>query len=284
MLTKEQTRALSRPFAETEIEWRVGQAGLTGDEKPWIRALAYLTSRAIMERLDEVFGVGGWSDSVREINLGEISTEKGKMIAVRGVVCTLRVRLTDGSWVEHEDVAECSDIEPLKGSASGALKRVAVKVGIGRYLYYLEDGFAVVTPNGRFRYYGEDKKTKKIINCRWNPPALPAWALPAPEDKPYNPYATIKGDAPEAPTEPEEGLAVPDGLPEVFVAGVRKILNGTDPAKKLAKQYSGAAEKARSLGADVPLVLAPNLSAIAIANEVMRVKSTILQLEMKAVA
>lgn len=255
-LTDEQLAALKRPFAESEIEWRIGRAGKS-DKGPWAMVLAYVDGRAVMDRLDEVFGVCGWSHTIREIALGD---------AV-GVVS----RLEAGGAV-HEDVAECSDIEALKGAASGSLKRVAVHLGIGRYLYDLEEGWAKISPNGKHLHSAKDKKSNEVLTFRWDPPTLPAWALPPRAEK----------TAPPAAPALEEGLVVPDGLPDEFLAGVRKILKTANAGERLAKQYSAAAEKARALGADVPLVLAPNLSSIAIANEVMRVKSIIIQLESRA--
>ena len=44
---------LRDPFAPGDIEWRVQTAG-EKNGKPWARVLAYVTNRAIMDRLDEV--------------------------------------------------------------------------------------------------------------------------------------------------------------------------------------------------------------------------------------
>lgn len=270
-ITKEQAEALKRPFDPAEIEWRVGQAGRTSG-RPWVKVLAYLTSRAVMERLDEVFGVGGWSHSVREINLGELLDNKGKPFPVRGIVCTLAA-----GGVEHDDVAESSDIEPLKGAASGALKRAAVHFGIGRYLYYLEDGFGKIHENGRFKHYGKDKEGNEL-NFRWDPPALPAWALPSKDSKPFNPY-------PSAPQQPDpvddsgDGLVIPKNVPEAFVADVRRMLTGRTPESSLAKAIKAATAKAESLGMTVQQVPQNNLEA---ANLVLAIKSAILDAEPSA--
>jgi hypothetical protein len=61
----------------------------------------------------------------------------------------------------------------VKGGYSAAMKRAAVQFGIGRYLYALEEMFGEVNAGGRFR-----AKTKDEKRFRWNPPALPEWALP----------------------------------------------------------------------------------------------------------
>ena len=45
-------RDLKRPFPVNKLRWRKGQ-GNSGD-------LVYITARDAMDRLDDVFGVGGW--------------------------------------------------------------------------------------------------------------------------------------------------------------------------------------------------------------------------------
>lgn len=154
---------LRDPFAPGDIEWRVQQAG-EKNGKPWARVLAYVTNRAIMERLDDVVGPENWQNAYREGPAG-------------GVVCGLSVRVTrvDGSsdWVTKWDGAENTDVEPVKGGLSNAMKRAAVQWGIGRYLYDLEEGWARVTENGRF-----SAKTKDGGWFKWEPPELPEWAVP----------------------------------------------------------------------------------------------------------
>jgi hypothetical protein len=117
-------------------------------------AAAYLDARAVMQRLDCVFGVGGWKDAYT-------ITEAGS------VVCTLAVKV-EGEWVEKTDVGSPSeqpdDGDKLKAAFSDALKRAAIKLGIGRYLYRL--------PRQWVDYDPQAKQFKAK-------PTLPAWALPA---------------------------------------------------------------------------------------------------------
>ena len=278
MLTREQADALARPFEESEIEWRVGQAGI-GSNGPWVRALAYLTSRGVMDRLDEVFGVGGWSHSIREIALGN---------AV-GVICRL-----EAAGTYHEDVAECSDIEALKGAASGGLKRAAVAFGVGRYLYFLEDGFAKVHPNGRFRHFGKDKKSGKDFDCKWDPPRLPDWALPPKGAKRFNPYAeaasrTAVGpgssfppsSAPTDSSEEFEGLVIPEGMDPKFVEGIHSTLRTPKAAATLRATYTKAVEKALALGVRLVPALDPKMFPIELANHVLDAKAKIVEAESK---
>lgn len=130
---------LKEPFPPSEIEWRVGS---TNAEKTHGLALAYLTARHVMERLDEVVGVGNWQD-------------RYEFHGTR-TICYLSVRLND-EWVTKADGAGDSDVEAEKGAISDALKRAAVKWGIGRYLYDLGNTWAAIEPAGRsFRIKREE--------------------------------------------------------------------------------------------------------------------------------
>jgi hypothetical protein len=106
------------PFDTNLVHFRVGPK--RGDRAI---ALAYIDAREVMERLDSVVGGENWSDECIQYN--------------EGVICNLRVRMpgTD-DWIQKSDGSGKSDIEAEKGAISGALKRAAVKFGIGRYLYY----------------------------------------------------------------------------------------------------------------------------------------------------
>lgn len=172
---------LKEPFPETDLEWRLQSCG-EKNGKFWGKALAYITSRAVQDRLDEVCGPDGWQTSIRK---------EGD-----AYLCTLSIRVTheDGTteWLSREDGADSTDIEAVKGGISGAIKRAAVQVGIGRYLYSLKDGWAVIDENGQY-----SGKTKEGKCFKWNPPALPAEALP----KGYKPASKTSSKSPTPPDE-----------------------------------------------------------------------------------
>lgn len=149
---------LKEPFYPDELEWRPMDCGKKGD-RFWVRTLAYVTNRAIMDRLDSVLGPENWQN--------RFITGPGG-----GVLCCLSVRVAD-EWVEKWDGAENTDIEAIKGGLSGAMKRSAVQWGIGRYLYDLEENFGEVVQEGIY-----SAKTKAGEWFNWNPPNLPAWAIP----------------------------------------------------------------------------------------------------------
>lgn len=158
--------ALQEPFPAKDIEWRVAQCGQTSQGKIWVKVLAYVTARAIQDRLDSVVGPLSWRVSFQHLPAGVIAT-----IAIRET-------FINGEWIEKQDGAEQTDIEAFKGGMSGALKRAAVQWGIGRYLYNLEEGWGIVCEqNDQEAQYGKTKEGKVFY---WKPPALPPWALPAP--------------------------------------------------------------------------------------------------------
>lgn len=177
---------LKEPFPESDLDWRLQSCG-EKNGKFWGKALAYITSRAVQDRLDEVCGPDGWKTSVRR---------EGD-----AYICTLSVRVTheDGAteWLSREDGADSTDIEAIKGGISGAIKRSAVHFGIGRYLYNLKDGWAVICENGK--YSGKTKEGKWF---NWNPPALPSWALPGGSGK--SDATSINVSKKKEPTPPSE--------------------------------------------------------------------------------
>lgn len=156
---------LNKPFKEEDIEWRIQQSGKQGD-KVWAMCLAYVTNRAIMERLDDVFGVFGWKNEFMPTPHND------------GVMCGISVK-HDGEWITKYDGAQNTDIEAVKGGISSAMKRTAVQFGIGRYLYDLDAGFAKIVEKGTT---GAKYAKGKDFTFYWLPPQLPLWALPQSSD------------------------------------------------------------------------------------------------------
>ena len=146
-------------FEPNDIEWRLQQCGKGSNGKIWGMALAYVTNRAIMNRLDEVCGPESWKNEFKAAPDG-------------GILCGISIKVGD-EWVTKWDGAENTDIEAVKGGLSGAMKRAAVQWGIGRYLYKLEESWINANDNGAYR-----GKTKDGTTFKWDAPTLPAWALP----------------------------------------------------------------------------------------------------------
>ena len=55
---------LREPFSKDELEFRVGA---TNSDKTMGLALAYVQARAIQNRLDDLFGVNGWTTRYKEV-------------------------------------------------------------------------------------------------------------------------------------------------------------------------------------------------------------------------
>lgn len=178
---------LQEPFSLNDIEWRVQRSGWSGD-KPWAMVLAYVNARAVMDRLDNVFGPHGWSDEYKH--------------EANGVMCSLSCNFnpdgTETEWITKQDGSPETQVEAFKGGISKALVRTAVKFGIGRYLYKLEANFANCTTekkNGWNKVY--DKQKNKTFY--WQPPQLPQWALP-------NSNEIIKDPSPQNKTQQKKEL------------------------------------------------------------------------------
>lgn len=112
--------ALSAEFPRNAISWRAQSVTRDGTKA---MALAYIDARDVMQRLDEAVGPENWQDRY------EFHGPR--------TVCYLSIRVND-EWITKADGAGDSDVEAEKGAISDALKRAAVKWGIGRYLYDLD--------------------------------------------------------------------------------------------------------------------------------------------------
>ena len=151
---------LKEPFPFDDLEFRLQSCG-EKDGKFWGLVLAYVTNRAIQNRL---VGPENWKNEFTKGPDG-------------GILCGLSIKI-NGEWVTKYDGAENTNIEAVKGGLSGAMKRAAATGWcIGRYLYNLKESWAVIAPDGKKGKYTGQTKDKKYF--KWDPPALPAWALPA---------------------------------------------------------------------------------------------------------
>ena len=137
--------ALSEPFPVEYIEWRIGatrdpyeseiKEGKAKQGERMGKPLCYVNARAVMDRLDTVCGPDGWQCNYTPAPGNAIICNIGVLIA--------------GDWLWKADGAGATDVEGEKGMMSDALKRAAVRWGVGRYLYDLEAGF-VSLERGKF--------------------------------------------------------------------------------------------------------------------------------------
>lgn len=130
-------KALCEPFGHEDVEWRV--QNVTNDKKRGM-AVAYITSRAIQKRLDEVVGPYCWKVEFKPWH--QIDGRPSQ-------ICGLSILdETRNEWITKWDGADATHIEPIKGGISDAFKRAAVLWGIGRYLYQLDEVWVEVEPRG----------------------------------------------------------------------------------------------------------------------------------------
>jgi len=141
---RELQNQLAAPFDPSEVKFK--PAMVKGNRA---LALHYVDARVIMDRLDAVVGTDGWQDEYEFLPDGSC-------------LCKLRVRFGD-TWIVKTDVGGESEQKDEgdrhKAAVSDALKRAAVKFGIGRYLYRL--------PSQWFDY---DPQKKQFVKT----PTLPA--------------------------------------------------------------------------------------------------------------
>jgi hypothetical protein len=173
------TTALAEPFEPREVKFKPQMV-----KNNRCLAMAYIDARLIQDRLDDVLGVENWEDVYEILPDGS-------------VMCKLRCKLGE-QWITKTDVGSPSEQpdqgDRLKAAFSDALKRAAVKFGIGRYLYRLPASWA-----------DYDAVKKQIVA----PPQLPAWAVPkakaAPPTAPATPpkEKAAKPSAPKAESAPK---------------------------------------------------------------------------------
>ncbi len=177
-LTNEQVSQLRMPFRPEDISWKPQTVDYKGGTA---LAVAYADPRAYADRLNEVFGVGGWSDSYHFIATpfnkyikgkkawGDKPATEDKEVLGNKIICvaTITVELKNGTDYSRIEVSstgdsDASDDNAATSAEAQAFKRAAMKLGLGRYLYEL--------PKVNARY----------SNGKWTDgsPQLPDWALP----------------------------------------------------------------------------------------------------------
>ena len=242
--TKDLFARLAAPFHPDDIEWR---AGATNADKSKALALAYITSRAVMDRLDEIISPENWRDEYAPGPDG-------------GVICGLSLRIQN-EWITKWDGAENTDFEAIKGGLSDAFKRAGYKWGIGRYLYKLESAWVPCELRG------------KSISLK-STPTLPAWALP---NEWRDPSGKVVSKAVKSPNELEQEIlkelgykpeAVPVSQAAVAapVAPIAPKGNGSNGngvnTKPASPQFAPNGKKAMSWGtAQVEALLKSKLAA-----------------------
>lgn len=225
---------LDKPLPADSVEWRVGQAGVKADGGVWCKVLAYITNRAIMDRLDEICGKQNWRNEY-------VPGPQG------GILCGISIRIGD-EWVTKWDGAENTDVEAVKGRLSDSMKRAAVQWGIGRYLYQLEEGWAETSlekRNGWERANAKkNKDDKQGVTYYWTPPKLPIWALPADRPNGTAPRTTPPPQDPPAKLSPKDAKLVATFCELLAEATTQQLY---DAAMEMLKREDSGVSKAENV-------------------------------------
>lgn len=123
---------LAYPFHPGSVKWRPGSKSRDGARA---MAMAYIDARDVMDRLDTVVGPNGWHDEYSPLADG-------------GYICRLTVLGITKTDIGYPNAP--GDVEAGKGAVSDALKRTAVKFGIGRELYDMPQFWLPLDSGGRF--------------------------------------------------------------------------------------------------------------------------------------
>ena len=151
---------LCDPFPICLIKWLVVDKNAAATRG---KLLANVDPRAYTDRLNQVMGAEGWSDSYSVTTLEGISRERGGKFVQSGkvfVVCTLWI---DGLGTRSGTGERWGDDRNAMTEADAqALKRACSHFGIGRYLYNLGPFFVPLDREGQ----------PAVV------PELPQWAWP----------------------------------------------------------------------------------------------------------
>lgn len=143
---------LRKPFDPKLISWRVGATNKKKNNGVATKgiALAYIDARDVMQRLDDVCGIGNWQNKHPHAN-GKTS-------------CAIGIKIND-EWVWKENGAGDSDTEAEKGAFSDSFKRAAVLWGIGRYLYDVPNIWVEVDEWGAIKNKNDPKLIQALENA-----------------------------------------------------------------------------------------------------------------------
>ena len=167
---------LAEPFHPADVGYKPITSGRTPKGAYAVLA-AYVSARAVMDRLDSVLTPAGWED-------------RYKVLSPECVACSLSITVGGRTYTKEG----CGDVAvgfSYKSGYSGALKRAAVQFGIGRYLYYLDAPFLDVSEgypprdNPRaIKVFAKGQRGQPDVKGWVETSPLPRWALPGGSGRP----------------------------------------------------------------------------------------------------
>lgn len=156
MVKEKDLDKLTLKTPESERKYRVGSTfkmkNKQGEMSNFARMLTYIDARYVQDKLDQIVGVGNWSNSFYR-------DEKGILF------CTITITFEreDGkvAMISKTDCGTESNVEQQKGEVSDAFKRCAVHFGIARDLYIIpKDPWSMVAELDHTGKYLKDKNWK----------------------------------------------------------------------------------------------------------------------------
>lgn len=184
------------------------------------RTFGYLRADQVMTRLDDVLGPENWWDSYERDQAGSDS-----------VLCRLTVRLPDGELLSKCDLGAPADMpdegDAEKSAVSDALKRAAVKFGVGRWLRgpIPESCLAWLRDNGG----------RLPDSQRARPPGPGRDPAPAPPPAPAGPVQPAQGKRPTTGKQFYAWLMKRDEDPEL--KGIVKYIDQWARLQGMASKY-----------------------------------------------
>lgn len=173
--TRDLWHELAQPFTSDDVSLQVQD--VSPDEKQG-RVVTYLDARRVMDRLDAVVGPEGWSDQYERLGQGTNG-------------CAVKCRLTIlGLSKEDAGVGDT-----FRAACSDALKRAAVKFGVGRELYAPsgiwvdldEHGQIVDEAQAKLHILQRQRRPAPRVRGDGDPSTLPFWLDPSARRTPRAP-------------------------------------------------------------------------------------------------
>jgi hypothetical protein len=251
----------SRPFDPDEVEFTVKA---TSRDRRKALMVAHLTARSVMDRLDEMVREGlleSWTTAfeVVERSTVKVRTRDGeKEDPFYAVVARISLELPGGKTLIKEDVGEG---DTLKGAFSDALKRAAVHLGIGRYLYRLGEMWADLPEGKDYPSEEEIRKLRAKLRGLTKQEAKEEKPQAKPKDQPQA-QAQAKPQEDKKAKELKERLHKGDALISELIAKLKDKGLGAEAARLVAasgykiaedlegksvKELEALVEKAREL-------------------------------------
>ena len=247
---EELRQALSAPFSNGDIEWRIST---TNKDKTRGLAVPYVTNRAIQNRLDDTVGIDGWYNDFTPWKEGKAQ------------LCGISIYFTEQNlWLTKWDGADDSDIESVKGGLSDSMKRAAVEWGIGRYLYGMTQDWVAIEQRGKGFFIPDGERSRlDQIHENWvrklqgKPAPQPSSAQSAPKgQKPQTKSAPSGQQRPAHAPQPKTSGApgLPEGCYLVRGAVLKPTLSGNSRTSVQLQNSGGTCFQAYTKGPDQRLV------------------------------